>query len=96
MYNIPGLAGEPSIEDIGMQTRGAHHVRAYRMDYASSSDDRATWTPARRRAWPDGGVWRARSDADDSYDELAVAGTGKDVVLMATGVKFSDRAKPPH
>ena len=47
-------------------------------------------------AWPDGGVWRARSDADDSYDELAVAGTGKDVVLMATGVKFSDRAKPPH
>jgi hypothetical protein len=44
----------------------------------------------------DGGVWRARSDADDSYDELAVAGTGKDVVLMATGVKFSDRAKPPH
>jgi hypothetical protein len=30
------------------------------------------------------------------YDELAVAGTGKDVVLMATGVKFSDRAKPPH
>ena len=28
--------------------------------------------------------------------KLAVAGTGKDVVLMATGVKFSDRAKPPH
>jgi len=25
-----------------------------------------------------------------------VAGTGKDVVLMATGVKFSDRAKRPH
>jgi hypothetical protein len=22
MYNIPGLAGESSIEDIGMQTRG--------------------------------------------------------------------------
>jgi len=38
----------------------------------------------------------ARSDADDSYDELAVAGTGMDVVLMATGVKFSDRAKPPR
>jgi len=66
------------------------------MDYASSSDDRATSTPARCRAWPDGGVWQARSDADGSYDELAVAGTGKDVVLMATGVKFSDRAKPPH
>ena len=59
MYNMSGLAGEPSIEDIG-------------------------------------GIWRARSDADDSYDELAMAGTGKDVVLMATGVKFSDRAKPPH
>jgi hypothetical protein len=43
MYNIPGLAGEPSI-----------------------------------------------------HDELAVAGTGRDVVLMATGVKFSDRAMPPH
>jgi len=42
------------------------------------------------------GVWRAGSDADDSYDELAVAGTGKDVVSMATGVKFSDRARPPH
>jgi hypothetical protein len=40
--------------------------------------------------------WRARSDADDSYDELAVAETGKDVVLMAMGAKFSDRAKPPH
>jgi hypothetical protein len=40
MYNMSGLAGEPSIEDIG-------------------------------------GVWRARSDADDSYDELAVAGTGQ-------------------
>ena len=59
MYNMSGLAGEPSIEDIG-------------------------------------GVWRARSDADDSYDKLAVAGTGKDVVSMATGVKFSDRAKRPH
>jgi hypothetical protein len=23
MYNIPGLAGEPSIENIGMQTRGS-------------------------------------------------------------------------
>jgi hypothetical protein len=47
-------------------------------------------------AWPDGGVWRPRSDADDSHDELAVAGTGKDVVLMASGVKFSDRAEPPQ
>jgi hypothetical protein len=47
MYNIPGLAGEPSIEDIGMQMRGP-------------------W-----REW-------------------------KDVVLMATGVKFFDRAKPPR
>jgi hypothetical protein len=28
--------------------------------------------------------------------ERPLAGTGKDVVLMATGVKFSDRAKPPH
>jgi hypothetical protein len=53
-------------------------------------------TPSRCCAWPDDGVWRARSDADDSYDELAVAGTGKDVVLMATGVNFSHRAKPPH
>ena len=79
-----------------MQTRGAHHVRAYRMDYASISDDRATWTPARCRARSDGGSWRARSGADESYDELAVAGTGKDVLLMATGVKSSDRAKPPH
>jgi hypothetical protein len=66
------------------------------MDYASSSDDRATSTPARCRARPDGGVCRARSDADDSYDELAVAGTGKDVVLMASGVKFSDCTKPPN
>jgi hypothetical protein len=33
---------------------------------------------------------------DDSHDELAVAGTGKDVVLTAAGVKFSERAKPPH
>jgi hypothetical protein len=66
------------------------------MDDASSSDDRAKWTPARCRAWPDGGVWRPRSDADDSHDKLAVAGTGKDVVLMASGVKFSDRAEPPQ
>jgi hypothetical protein len=22
MYNMPGLPGEPSIEDVGMQTRG--------------------------------------------------------------------------
>jgi hypothetical protein len=49
MYNIPGLAGEPSIEDIGAQTRGR---------------------------------------IDDGHDELAVAGTAKDVVSMATGVNF--------
>jgi hypothetical protein len=28
--------------------------------------------------------------------ERPLAGTGKDVVLMATGVKFSDHARPPH
>ena len=43
--------------------------------------------PANLRAFLQAGE-QAPSDADDSYDELAVAGTGKDVVLMATGVNF--------
>jgi hypothetical protein len=96
MYNIPGLAGEPSIEDIGLQTRGRIRFALIGWTMLQAPMIEPRGTPARCRAWPDGGVWRARSDADDSYDELTVAGTGKDVVLMATGVKLSDRAKPPH
>jgi hypothetical protein len=72
MYNIPGLAGEHLSRTLACK-RAAHHVRAYRMDYASAP----TIKPSRHQRAAALGLMAELGglvDVDDSYYQVAWPG----------------------